>query len=157
MKLIELDQRTPEWKAWRKAGITATESRVIMGSDPWKTPYRLWMEKTGRADPPDLSNVPAVRYGVMMEDHARELFEAEINDIITPCCGESDEDPIFRASFDGLTMTGVPVEIKCPQAATWHDVEARGEESDAYKCYYAQVQHQIYLRFAEFYTKNPSQ
>ena len=44
MHIINLDQRTDAWKAWRNQGITATDSTVILGASPYKTPWRLWAE-----------------------------------------------------------------------------------------------------------------
>lgn len=49
----------------------------------------------------------------------------------------------FRASFDGLTLDGEPVEIKCPQETTLADVRANGRQSEAFRLYYTQVQHQL--------------
>ena len=143
MKLIQCDQRTDEWHRWREQGITATESAVILGLSPHKTPWRLWAEKIHRATPPDLSNVPQVRFGRDNEDKVRELFEKAHQEFVTPACAEMDGEPIFRASFDGLTLDDIPVEIKCPGANTLDDVLARGTESDAYKLYFVQVQHQM--------------
>jgi hypothetical protein len=51
----------------------------------------------------------------------------------------------MRASFDGLTDTGIPVEIKCPAQSTFLDVVMLGRESKAYKTYWCQVQQQIYV------------
>ena len=60
-----------------------------------------------------------------------------------PACAEFDEDPIFRASFDGLTSTLEPVEIKCPSESTLMDVRQNGLESAAGRLYRIQVQHQL--------------
>ena len=143
MRWIELTQRTDEWQAWRKAGITATESAVILGLSPYKTAWRLWNEKTGRLAPEDLSANPQVRYGVEHEDDARQLFEERHATAVLPACGECDDAPLFRASFDGLTTEGEPVEIKCPSESTLALVRSQGLESDAVRLYSVQVQHQL--------------
>ena len=54
MRTLELEQRSEAWRQWRLQGITATESGVILGQNPYTTPWRLWCEKTGRAEPEDL-------------------------------------------------------------------------------------------------------
>jgi predicted phage-related endonuclease len=41
MAIIDLVQRTTEWFAWRKEGITASMIPVIMGLSPYQTPYGL--------------------------------------------------------------------------------------------------------------------
>lgn len=143
MKFIELDQRSDEWHVWRQQGITASESPVIIGMSPYQTPWRLWAEKTGFMERPDLSNNPNVQRGVMLEDAVRERFAQELCEIIEPCCGEWDVDPIFRASFDGLTSSNLPVEIKCPSERVFEDVKANRENSKTFQLYRVQVQHQI--------------
>ena len=51
MRVINLVQRTPEWLEWRALGISASEVAVILGRSPYKTPWRLWAEKTGLVRP----------------------------------------------------------------------------------------------------------
>ena len=152
MKRVSLTQRSDEWMAWRDGGLTATDSRILLGLDPEKTPYSLWCEKTGRMAKKDLSAVPAVRYGVSHESVARELYNETFHDLVTPCCGEYDADPRFKASFDGIDLGGHPVEFKCPlpNGSTLADVKANKEKSEAYKKYYPQVQHQLLVADASF-------
>jgi len=151
MRVIELDQRTPEWHRWRRQGITATESAVILGLSPHKTPWRLWAEKIGRAAPENLDAVPQVRFGRENEDKVRGLFELAHDEVVTPMCAQMEgEDSIFRASFDGLTFDDIPVEIKCPGENTISDVKTRGVLSDAYRLYSVQVQHQMMVSGASY-------
>lgn len=149
MRLLDLEQRSETWLAWRQAGITATESSVILGLNPYMTPWRLWCEKVGRAKPADLSSNPLVRFGIEHEDEVRQMFEHKHLDVVMPACAEFDEDPIFRASFDGLTSAMEPVEIKCPSETTISDVRQRGLESDACRLYRIQVQHQLMVSGAQ--------
>ena len=143
MRLLELEQRSPAWLSWRREGITATESSVILGLNPYMTPWRLWCEKVGRAEPADLSSNPLVRFGIEHEDEVRQKFEVKHSEIVMPACGEFDEDPLFRASFDGLTSAMEPVEIKCPSEATLADVRQNGLESAAGRLYRIQLHHQM--------------
>ncbi len=129
--------------SWRRQGITATESSVILGLSPYKTVWRLWLEKLQKALPPDLSNNPLVRYGKETEAIARSLFEFEFGEVLFPTCAEYDENPVFRASFDGLTSEGSPVEFKCPGSSVLEEVKNLGLESEAAKHYSVQVQHQL--------------
>lgn len=50
---------------------------------------------------------------------------------------------MLRASLDGLTEDGQPVELKCPSQKVWDEVVAKGTHSEASRLYYYQVQHQI--------------
>ena len=143
MHCVNVSQKSENWHQWRHEGITATDTPTIMGLNPYKTPWRLWAEKTMFVKTPDLSQVPAVRWGNEYEDVAREIYEAKTNDILLPYCAEFEGNRVFRASFDGIDRYGCPVEIKCPGTKTLDDVKANGTESQAYQRYWGQVQHQM--------------
>lgn len=42
-------QGSPEWHTARSKGIGGSDIAAIMGFNPWKTPYQVWAEKTGRS------------------------------------------------------------------------------------------------------------
>ena len=149
MIYVDLDQRTPEWLSWRFMGITATESAVILGRSPYKTPWQLWCEKTGKSVPADLSKNPLVRQGRELEPVARQAFEFKHAEVLFPQCAEYSADPLFRASFDGLTADEEPVEIKCSSEKVLSDVKTFGTESEAFRLYNIQVQHQLLVAGAE--------
>ncbi len=144
MKVIDLKQRTPEWHLWRNAGVTASDAPILMGS-PYKTPWRLWGEKRGLLLPEDLSGNPHVRRGIWDEPDARRRFEERHDVMLLPICAESDEEPLLRASFDGITDDGIPVELKAPTEENLREAKANGTQSDMYKRHYAQVQAQIFV------------
>lgn len=129
MLKVTLQQGSDSWLNWRREGLTATEAGVILNQNPNKSPWRLWMEKKGKATPQDLSSVPAVRFGRENEDTARKIFEGTHSTTAPAVCAEWDADRRFRASFDGLTPEGIPVEFKCPQGNTLADVRENGEFS----------------------------
>tara|TARA_R110001583_G_scaffold33668_2_gene113721 strand:+ start:83 stop:1081 length:999 start_codon:yes stop_codon:yes gene_type:complete len=150
MKIIPVQQRTPEWLDWRKGGVSASEIAIILGLSPYKTPWRLWMEKKGRVAAPDLSRNPNVRRGVELEDHARRLFEEDHDVLLMPVCAESDLYDIFRCSFDGVDDNGIPVELKVPAESTWDEVKEKGEEAQAFQLYRPQVMFQIFVAEADY-------
>ena len=43
------------WLDMRKQGIGGSDAGAIMGYNPWTSPFALWMEKTGQAEPEDIS------------------------------------------------------------------------------------------------------
>ena len=148
MKIVDVSQGSPEWHAWRKAGVTASDAVVLIGS-PYKTPHRLWAEKTGRVNEPDLSGNPHVQRGLREEPLARRSFEDRHGVLLLPVCAESTAEPILRASLDGLTDAGVPVELKAPGPLRFADAVANREQSALYRLYHAQVQTQIFVAGAE--------
>ncbi len=141
MKIANIAQRSPEWFAWRKGGITASDAAVILGSGD-KTWWRLWAEKVGLAEPEDLSRNPHVQRGIALEPAARAALEAHIGDILLPVCVESDCG-MFRASLDGITAQGIPTELKCPSEGVFQDASHNGVGSGAVARYVPQVQHQM--------------
>lgn len=148
MKVIDLAQRTPEWHRWRKSGVTASDACVLMGS-PYKTPWRLWCEKRGLVLEDDLSSNPHVQRGIRDEPIARRRYEERHGELLLPLCAESSDLPILRASFDGLTNDGRPVEIKAPYEKGFVDALKMGTQSALFQRYYAQVQAQIFVAEAD--------
>lgn len=52
----------------RRHGIGGSDAGAILGLNPYRTPLDVWQEKTGRVEPPDLSDNEAVRWGEILED-----------------------------------------------------------------------------------------
>jgi putative phage-type endonuclease len=149
MNVMNLNQRTPEWEAWRSQGVTASEAPIIMGRSPYKTPWRLWAERTGVTAPEDLSANPFVQRGVALEDQARQGFETRHKTLLLPLCTESKEHPALRCSLDGFSDAGEPVELKVPSAKTYEAVKDQGEAAIAYQLAWYQLQFQLYVTTAD--------
>jgi hypothetical protein len=66
-----------------------------------------------------------------------------------PVCAESDHEPLLRASFDGISDAGEPVELKVPSERIFREVQAHGRASGPFRLYEPQVQHQLYVAGAE--------
>ncbi len=145
MKTVDVRQRSPEWHRWRAGGISATSAAVIVNQNPDKTPWRLWAETLGIVERPDISMIPQVQIAVMLEPHALAWFEDHYGMTPLSCCGESDEEPVIRASFDGLLEDQDVVEVKILSDSNFEEVKRLGEESSHYKLYWWQVQHQLYV------------
>lgn len=64
-----------KWLETRNAGIGGSDASVIMGLNPYKSPYQLWLEKTGQAEAPDLSHVQAVYWGSKNEANVADWFQ----------------------------------------------------------------------------------
>ena len=57
--------------------IGGSDIAAIMGMSRWKTPLKLWTEKTQKLPAPDLSNVEAVEMGVRLEQFVADLFSVK--------------------------------------------------------------------------------
>lgn len=145
MQIIDITQRSPAWRRWRAQGVTASEAAIVLGRSPYQSPWRLWAERTGLAKEADLSANPHVQRGVALEDAARRAFEARHDTLLLPVCGESTEEPVLRASFDGIADDGAPVELKAPCPTRYAQLAERGTEAPTFQLYWPQVQHQLYV------------
>lgn len=66
-----------KWLKVRNEGIGGSDAGTILNLNPWKDRYTLWAEKTGRAEPKDLSNNEKVYWGTKQEPLVAERFEEE--------------------------------------------------------------------------------
>lgn len=51
----------------RKTGIGGSEVAAVLGVCPYKTAHDVWLEKTGRKEPEDLSKKPKIQLGIILE------------------------------------------------------------------------------------------
>ena len=138
MKLLSLEQGSPEWIEWRKTVITATDSAVILGESPYKTAYCLYMQKKGLYAPDEIND--RMLKGQLLESEARMCYEMEVAQLMNPAVVVHDDLNFLAASLDGLSedMTRA-VEIKCPGKKT-HSIAKKGKIPDIYIW---QLQHQM--------------
>lgn len=132
-EFIKAEQRSPEWFALRKDGITATEAAVIAGLSPYKTPYQLWAEKLGKYEPEPVG--PAAIRGILLESTVAAFYEMETGRDLRRSNGivRLKEIPWVMASLD-RSVVGDPdllVEVKTSTSPRWslapvpNDVQAQ--------------------------------
>lgn len=63
-----------DWLKGRLTGIGGSDASAALNMNRWKTAHDLWAIKTGREQPTDISDNPAVKYGTEMEPILRESF-----------------------------------------------------------------------------------
>lgn len=140
MHKVILDQDGPEWLSWRDDGVGGSEVGSVLGLNPWKSAEEVFLEKTKQV-PPFMGNEATAR-GKAKEPIARELYERLYGWPMPPCCGQHDDYPFLRASFDGLRADGkLALEIKAPSVANQRKVLA----GDVPDYYFAQMQHQMLI------------
>lgn len=137
MKIIKVEQNTPEWHKWRSNGIGASDAPIILGESPWTKPEKLFRIKMGLET--QFTGNAATRRGHDLEPAARAWYEKEMNVKMSPACVEHEFYPFIRASLDGYNGTFIGLEIKCPGAEAHHKA-SRGQIPDYYK---AQLDHQM--------------
>lgn len=144
MKIIDVEQGSPEWLAWRRTVITATDASVIMGNNPWDTPYTLWQRKLGYLE--EKKSNEAMERGKRLEPEARAQFVERYGIDMIPAVVESSEFDFLGASLDGISeLGGVILEIKCG-GFKLHGMASQGEIP---QYYIDQMQHQLLVTGAE--------
>lgn len=94
-----------EWLQARKSFIGGSDAATAIGMNPWKDNVTLWLEKTGQANPEDISEKPYVKYGTQAEEHLRELFQLDFPEYQVEYAEGNmwlnDKYPYAHASLDG--------------------------------------------------------
>jgi len=75
LRIVKSGLSEAEWVAGRRNYIGASDAAAAVGLSPYKTPYQLWLEKTGQVEPDDLSHNEAVQWGKRLEDMLADYFE----------------------------------------------------------------------------------
>lgn len=93
-----------QWQDYRskQKGLGGSDISIILGLNPFKTPFTLWLEKTGQIEPEPVSN-EYVEWGNILEPVIREKFQretgfqVEINNYIMA----HDKHDFMVANIDG--------------------------------------------------------
>lgn len=136
--IVRMEQGSAEWHEHRRKYRNASETPVVLGVSPWRTPYQLWQYKLGLAEQ---GVTPAMLRGTELEPVARAAYERRTGRVMQPLVVVDGE---YSASLDGWTLAGDRIlEVKCPlkgrDSTLWKTVEA-GRLPEHYQC---QVEHQL--------------
>ena len=117
-----------------------------MGVSPWKTPFELWEEKTGRAKREETSNFIQER-GNELEPIARARYELEFDIEMPPALCQHQKHEWMRASMDGHNPAlKRGLEIKYIGE---NDFKLAVELGKIPEKYFPQIQHQFMVTGAE--------
>lgn len=114
-----IEQRTPAWYTAREGLITASDFAQAMGEGKFGSQRDFFVKKVAPARLPAFpSSLPPLKWGVMFEPVATELYRARNGGIRVHEFGLITHPrlPHLGASPDGITDAGVMVEVKCPYA-----------------------------------------
>jgi putative phage-type endonuclease len=138
MKIIDVEQGTPEWLSWRKTVITATDCPAILGSSPWSTAYKCWQRKLGLIEEQKSSS--AMERGKRLEPIARERFIRKYGINMIPTVVECSEYDFLGASLDGISdCRRYILEIKTGN----HDLHRSAKQGTIPEYYFHQIQCQL--------------
>lgn len=95
-----------QWLEERKKGIGGSDAAAVLGLSKWKTPYQLWLEKTGQDDESfDIDSDPMF-WGRLLEPVIRQHYSnlTGLSVIVLDSMMWSEEYPFIFADFDGLAV-----------------------------------------------------
>lgn len=76
-KLIMTVSEMEDRKAWlkmRTMGIGGSDASIIAGMNHWKSPFQLWLEKTGQVEPEELDDNEYIYWGRVLEQAVADRF-----------------------------------------------------------------------------------
>lgn len=139
----QFQQGSPEWREWRRKKIGASDSPIIMGVSPFRTPLQLWEDKMNLTQTVETERM---RRGKHLEEEACKCFEKKTDLLVLR---PNDQDGLVRihnkfnwmiASYDGIDIHGKFIlEIKCPGSED-HEKAKSGHVPEKY---FPQIQHQL--------------
>ena len=142
-----------EWHKIRSNKLGGSDIGTLLGFNKYKTAYELWQEKTGKVQPQDISNNPAIIRGKAAERHLIGLFAANNPNLIVEegnrFTYQSKERNYAIANIDGLINKDTILEIKTATIRSWEDWKDQIPMT-----YYCQVMWYMYvtgLRKAKLY------
>lgn len=105
------------WHLRRRLGIGGSEIGVIMGLNKYQTPFDLWLIKTGRKQPDDLSDNPAIHWGHKLESVVADEYAERTGQPVTVDTTHyvSDAAPWMVGNVD--RMVGESKVLECKTAS----------------------------------------
>lgn len=109
--------------------IGGSDIAAIMGMSRWKTPLKLWTEKTQKLPAPDLSNVEAVEMGVRLEQFVADLFSVKTGKNVrrAPKLYAHPIYPYMVAHVDRL-VTGTDELLECKSCSVFKKDEWENDD-----------------------------
>lgn len=120
--------------------LGGSDMGTILGINPYKSPYRLWLEKTGRIEPDDISNTIPVMVGHLCEEAVAQLYTHETGNrveeaLVSFMCKEY---PFLKGHVDRLCSDLPDHGLECK--TTSHHNHYNYAEGEVPPYYYAQCQ-----------------
>ena len=138
MTVAEMADRDA-WLKMRTQGIGGSDAGTIVGLNPWKSKYELWLEKTGQVVPEDISDREPVYWGNRLEDIVAQEFTRQTGKKVRRHGMVQDEaHPFLFANVDRM-VAGEKAGLECKTANGFKASLWEGDEVPA--SYYCQCQH----------------
>ncbi|MGG5830859.1 YqaJ viral recombinase family protein [Bacillus pumilus] len=139
-----------EWLLSRQKGIGGSDAAVVLGLSKWKTPFELWLEKTGQVLLDDEQS-DAAYFGTILEDIVAKEFEIRSGKKVRKknAILQHPEHSMILANIDRM-IVGEKAILECKTTSAYNAKEWIDDEIPA--SYIVQVQYYLGILGPE-YTK----
>jgi len=136
LSLSKVEQRSKEWFQLRENRLTASDLAQAINKGKFGTRHDLLIRKAFPSLKP-FETAPPLKWGTMFEDMGMRCYQERKDNVVIHEFGliPNEEIDCFGASPDGITETGIMVEMKCPYR--------RKFDGQVPEQYYLQIQGQL--------------
>ncbi|AXM89360.1 hypothetical protein B379_09580 [Anoxybacillus ayderensis G10] len=130
-----------EWLSARRNGIGGSDASIILGLNKYKTPFELWLEKTGQVDLQS-STSDAAYFGTLLEDLVAKEFEKRSGKKVRKrnVMFQHPNHHFLLANIDRF-IVGEKAILECKTASAFLAKEWEGD--DIPEAYIVQMQHYL--------------
>ena len=115
--ILPYDAPRDQWRETRRRGLGGSDAAAVLGMSKFNSPFALWAEKTGKAEPPDLDNDERIMWGNLLEPVVRaEVCRRLGLTVELPGTLQSIEHEHMLFNPDGILSDGSLLEIKTTSA-----------------------------------------
>lgn len=131
-----------EWHNLRSNGLGGSDIGTMLGLNQYKSPYQLWLEKTGQIEAPDISDKIAIQVGNELEDLVARIFTQQ-----TGMTVQRDNKTHYHKDYPFLLanidrkIVGEKALLECKTTSAFNKQQWEDDEIPA--SYIMQVQHYL--------------
>ena len=149
MRILHIGNDAPSREQWlkdRQSGIGGSDAAAVVGVSKWKSPMRLWAEKSGRVSDAIESN-DALEMGKLLEPVILARLSEKSGRTVYPwpstLIAKSDDHPFMFCTPDGLIFDPAMGGTGLVQCKTTGEYHAHAWDGEPPLDYQVQVQHEL--------------
>lgn len=148
-KISTVGMSRDKWLEIRRESIGGSDAGALLGLNPFKSPYALWAEKTGKAIPEDISDKEAVRLGNDLEEYVAQRFTEATGKKVRRCNAiiKNADYPFAHANPDRLVV-GEDSGLECKTTSSWETLK-KCREGEFPDTWYSQCVHYMMVTGAK--------
>ena len=143
-EVIKQRHTSPEWLAFRKTGIGASEAAAVLGYSNTTSNVDLWEQKVGLQEPKNLDDLERVQYGIKAEKYLAGLFALQYADRYKM---KIDKTVVYRKDgFQFASLDGELTDIKSKELGVYEGKTVVIDSSQAWEHWRDQIPQNYYIQ-----------